>query len=97
MASAATDIQPSRKRVLVRGTLFTANGAADVWIRDISATGARVTSKDRIPARGDVVLKRGPVFVAANIASSNEDGAELGFYRALSEDDIYAAAVADRG
>ena len=52
MATLSEDMQPprngARKRVLMRGTLFTPDGAYVIWIRDISNTGALVTCKDRL-------------------------------------------------
>ena len=68
MAVAAKKVQPARdvarRRVLLRGTLFTPHGAQTVWIRDIWPSGAMVTSDDHLPADCDVVLKRGSIFAA---------------------------------
>jgi len=97
MASAAPEIQPprngSRRRVLMRGTLFTPDGAFVIWIRDISTSGALVTCKDQLPIGRDVIFKRGPIFAAAHIAWSNETGAGVRFYRELTDDDVAAAAL----
>ena len=97
MATLADDIQPprkgARKRVLMRGTLFTPNGAFVVWIRDISNDGALVSCKDRLPVDCDVIFKRGNIFAAAQIAWSNETGAGIKFYRDLSESDVAAATL----
>jgi hypothetical protein len=97
MASAARDLQASRKgprkRVLMRGTLFTPDGAFVIWIRDISANGALVSSKDRLPVDSDVIFKRGTVFAAAHIAWSNETGAGVTFYRDLTNEDLASAAL----
>jgi len=95
MASAAEYIEGPRKglskRVLVRGMLYTPNGAFVVWIRDISTAGALITSKDHLPSNSDVILKRGPVFVAGHIAWANETGASVKFYRDLSDEAVEAA------
>jgi hypothetical protein len=95
MAAAATKVQPPRdiprKRVLLRGTLFTPHGAQTIWIRDISPSGAQVTSEDRLPAGCDVILKRGGIFAAARVIRSNDGGAEVTFYRHLDERDIASA------
>ena len=93
MGSAARKIEQSGKRVLVRGTLFTPDGAFNVLVRDVSPTGALISSKDRVPPRCDVILKRGPIFVAGHVASTNETGAEVKFYRVLSDDDVFTAAL----
>lgn len=93
MASAARKIEQSSKRVLVRGTLFTPDGAFNVLVRDVSAKGALISSRDRIPPRCDVILKRGSLFVAGHVSSSTEAGAEVEFYRRLSDDDVFAASL----
>jgi hypothetical protein len=77
--------------VLLRASLFAPRGAYTVWIRDISASGALVTSSDRLPTGCDVVLKRGEFFAAGRISASTESGAELSFYRKLDEIEIESA------
>ena len=95
MAVAAKKVQPARdvarRRVLLRGTLFTPHGPLTVWIRDIWPAGALVTSDDRLPADCDVVLKRGAIFAAAHIGRSKDSGAEIAFYRELADGDIASA------
>lgn len=97
MATLAEDIQPprkgARKRVLMRGTLFTPHGAFVIWIRDISNTGALISCKDKLPLDCDVIFKRGPIFAAAYVAWSNETGAGVKFYRELSDNVVAAAAL----
>ena len=93
MASAPRKIDQSRKRVLVRGTLFTPDGAFDVLVRDVSSKGALISCKDRVSPRCDVVLKRGPIFVAGHVASCTDGGAQVEFYRRLSDDDVFAASL----
>jgi hypothetical protein len=97
MATVAKDVQAARKgerrRVLMRGTVFTPEGAHVVWIRDISSDGALVSADDRLPADCDVIFKRGPIFAAGHIAWSNETGAGVKFYRDLADCDVTAAAL----
>ena len=97
MATAATDLQSSRKgerkRVLMRGPVYTPAGAFVVWIRDISAQGASVSGEDALPTDCDVIFKRGGLFAAARIAWSNATGAGLKFYRDLSDDAVAAATL----
>jgi hypothetical protein len=97
MATVAKDIRPprkgARKRVLVRGTLFTPTGAHVVLVRDVSATGALVAGNYQLPNKCDVIFKRGDVFVAAQLAWSDETGAGIKFYRKLSEHEVIAATV----
>lgn len=97
MATVAKDTSASRegarKRVLVRGTLFTPTGDHVVWVRDVSAEGALVAGKYPIPTNCDVIFKRGDVFVAAHVAWANETGAGVNFYRELSDWEVAAATV----
>ena len=97
MATAADDLQGprkgARKRVLMRGTVFTPDGAFVIWIRDISTTGALITCKDRLPTNCDVIFKRGPIFAAATVAWANDSGAGVQFSRDLSDDAVAAAAL----
>jgi len=97
VGSAATDGATARgatrKRVLMRGTLFTPEGAHIVWIRDISETGALVAGDVRLPADCDVIFKRGPIFAAARIAWANDTGAGIEFYRNLGACDIASAEL----
>ena len=101
MATVADDIQPprtgARKRVLMRGMLFTPEGAFTIWIRDISAGGALVTCKDRLPANCDVILKRGGIFAAGHLAREKDDSMGVKFYRELSNDVLAAATVLHSG
>lgn len=96
MATVA-DVQPARKnerkRVLMRGTIFTPTGAHVVWIRDISSDGALVAGDDRLPSDCDVIFKRGALFAAGRIAWSNESGAGVKFYRDLADCEIAAAEL----
>lgn len=97
MATAATDLQSARKgerkRVLMRGTVYTPAGAFVVWIRDISAEGASVSGEDALPSDCDVIFKRGGLFAAARVAWSNSTGAGLKFYRDLSDCEVAAAEL----
>jgi hypothetical protein len=97
MASAAPDLEPSRsgprKRVLVKGTLFTPEGAFTVWIRDVSTSDALISCKERLPVGCDVVLKRGDVFAAAHVTWADDSGANVQFYRQLTSHEIIAATL----
>src|SRR5215210_8333793 len=97
MATVAKDLQPprkvERKRVLMRGTVYSPQGAHIVWIRDISNKGALIAADDRLPTDCDIIFKRGPIFAAGHIAWSNETGAGLKFYRDLADCDVAAAEL----
>ena len=98
MATAAKKVQPARKtgsrRVLMRAMVYTPEGAFTVWIRDIWSNGAEVTSESRLPVGCDVIVKRGDLFAAANVARSSASGAAIEFYRALSDAEIASAITA---
>lgn len=96
MATAAKDVQGrkgERRRVLMRGTVFSPDGAHVVWIRDISNDGALIVGDDRLPSDCDVIFKRGPIFAAGRIAWSNGTGAGVKFYRDLADCDVATAAL----
>jgi hypothetical protein len=95
MATVAKDVQAARKgerrRVLMRGIVYSPAGAQSVWIRDISHDGASVAGEDRLPTNCDVIFKRGPIFAAGHVAWSNETGAGIKFYRDLADPDVASA------
>lgn len=97
MATAVHDIpaarQSSRKRVLLRASLYTPEGAFNVHIRDISNTGAQVFGDTRLPSGCDIVFKRGETFAAGRIAWSSETAAGITFYRELSDAEVSSAAL----
>jgi len=95
MATAAIPVAQQRKdqrtRVLMRGTIFSPDGAVVVKIRDISPDGAYVIGEDPLPTDCDVIFKRGTIFVAALIRRSDRNGAGLEFYRPLSNEELQSA------
>ncbi|MGH6728970.1 MAG: PilZ domain-containing protein [Sphingomicrobium sp.] len=97
MATAALPVAHPRKdqrtRVLMRGTIFSPDGAAAVKIRDISQDGANVCGDDPLPADCDVIFKRGAIFVAAHIRWSDRTGAGLEFYRRLNDEELQSAHI----
>ncbi len=98
MATAVPDLESgrtgARKRVLMRGTLYSPHGAHVIWIKDLSSSGALVSSQDRLPTECDVILKRGGIFVAGRVAWLNETGAGVEFYRELADREMSSAAAA---
>jgi len=100
MATVATDVQSARKgerkRVLMRGTVFSPDGAHIVWIRDISNDGALVSgvaAQDRLQSGCDIIFKRGSIFAAGRIAWANETGAGIKFYRDLADCEVASAEL----
>jgi hypothetical protein len=92
VATAVKDIRrsrtASRKRVLMTGTLVTADGNQRVRIHDISATGAHVSSEGPLKTKVDVLLKKSSIAAAAWVAWSEEKSAGLKFYRELAQDEL---------
>ena len=92
VATAAQDIRQSRtnsrKRVLMTGTVVTADGNQRVRIHNISATGAHVSTDGTMKAKVDVLLKKLPIAAAAWVAWTEEKSAGLKFYRELGEDEL---------
>lgn len=78
----------SRTKVLMIGTLMTPEGAHKVRIRDISSTGAHLSSTGRIAEGCDALFKRGSLFAAARVAWSGNDQAGIEFYRNLSPTEV---------
>ena len=95
MATAALPVAQQRKdkrtRVLMRGTVYSPEGAVVVKIRDISPEGAYVIGDDPLPSNCDVIFKRGSMFVAALIRRSDRTGAGLEFYRPLNDEELQSA------
>jgi hypothetical protein len=74
-----------RTRVLLKGTLTSANENLDVLVRDISRGGARVSLASADCGHGDLIFRRGRLFAAARIVWSDGKNAGLSFYRGLDE------------
>lgn len=92
--SVHTKVEPARraarKRVLMIGELITCGGAQRVRIRDFSGKGAQVVVEARVPARCDVLLKRGDLCVAAHVAWIRGEEVGLTFYREMPAEDLAA-------
>jgi hypothetical protein len=80
----------TRKRVLMIGTLVTCSGAQRVRIRDFSSKGAQVIVENGFQSGCDVLLKRGDLCAAANVAWVKGDEVGLTFYRPISAEDLAA-------
>ena len=92
MATAAQDVRhprnTSRKRVLMTGTLVTADGSQRVRIHDISAAGAHVSLDGTMKSNVDVLLKKPPIAAAAWVAWTEEKSVGLKFYRELGDHEL---------
>lgn len=90
--SVHSKLEPTRRtartRVLMMGTLITCDGSKRVRIRDFSGKGAQVVvERGEIP-KCDVLLKRGDLCAAAQVAWIKGDEVGLTFYRELSPEDL---------
>ena len=79
-----------RKRVLMRATMISTEGAQTARIRDLTSSGAGIAC-DRPPASGtDVILNRGELFIAARVVWSDATSAGLEFYREVPVEEVAA-------
>ena len=85
-------LQPPRRsartRVLMVGTLITCEGSKRVRIRDFSSKGAQVVLESGEVQKCDVLLKRGDLCCAAQVAWIKGDEVGLTFYREISAEDL---------
>jgi len=78
-----------RKRVLMVATLVTCDGSKRVRIRDFSNKGAQVVLEGESKvAKCDVLLKRGELCAAAQVAWVKGDEIGLTFYREISQEEL---------
>ena len=77
-----------RKRVIMIGVLVTCGGSHRVRIRDFSSKGAQVVVENAIEPKCDVLLKRGDLCAAAQVAWIKGDEVGLTFYRPISPEDL---------
>jgi hypothetical protein len=77
-----------RKRVLMVATLITCDGSKRVRIRDFSSKGAQVVLENGEITKCDVLLKRGDLCAAAQVAWIKDDEIGLTFYREISPEEL---------
>ena len=80
----------ARTRVLMVATLVTCDGSQRVRIRDFSAKGAQVVVEGGNLTKCDVLLKRGDMCAAAQVAWIKGDEVGLTFYREVSAEELAA-------
>ena len=89
--SVHTKLEPARRtdrtRVLMMGELVTCGGSHRVRIRDFSSKGALIIVERGITAKCDVLLKRGDLCAAAQVAWVKDNEVGLTFYREISTAD----------
>jgi hypothetical protein len=72
------------------GTLISCDGSKRVRIRDFSSKGAQVVVDSGEMPKCDVLLKRGNLCAAAQVAWIKGDEVGLTFYREISAEDLAA-------
>lgn len=90
----------TRKRVLMRATIVTVDGAQSARVRDLAETGAGILCDTPLTAGSDVIFKRGNLLVAARVVWTEGAEAGLEFYRPLPLEEFtesLAEAGLDRG
>ena len=80
----------TRTRVLMGATLVTCGGPQRVRIRDFSSKGAQVVLEGGKLTKCDVLLKRGDLCAAAQVAWIKGDEVGLTFYREIPAKDLGA-------
>ncbi len=70
-----------RKRVLMQATIISADGPQRAFVKNLTATGARLQCEHALNEDWDVIFKRGDDFRAARVAWTKDDEAGLQFYR----------------
>ena len=92
--SVHTKVEPARrttrKRVLMMGVLITCGGSHRVRIRDFSSKGAQIVVECGIELKCDVLLMRGDLCAAAQVAWIKGDEVGLTFYRPIAAVDLAA-------
>ena len=73
----------ARKRVLMQATIISVAGPQQTFLKDLTASGARIQSEHPLQEGWDVVFKRGDDFRAARVAWTKKDEAGLQFYREI--------------
>jgi hypothetical protein len=80
--------EADRTRVIMRATVFAADGARQARVRDLSQSGAQLAVDGPLPVNRDVIFKRGSIFAAAKVVWSDERLTGLRFYRDLLPDEL---------
>ena len=82
-----------RKHVLLNATIIASNGSTVARVKDLSQSGVRVACDTPLAAKGDVIFKRGAIFVAARIVWADQSSAGLEFYRHLDPTELRNGAL----
>jgi hypothetical protein len=72
-----------RRRVLMRATIISVDGAQSARVRDLTESGAGIVCNTPLKRGTDVIFNRGDLLIAARVAWSEGNEAGLEFYRPL--------------
>lgn len=89
-----------RRRVLMRATIISVDGAQSARVRDLAGSGAGIFCDSPLTAGSDVIFKRGNLLVASRVVWSKGNEAGLEFYRPLPIEEFtgtFAASPRERG
>jgi hypothetical protein len=79
-----------RRRVLMRATIISVDGAQSARVRDVTEMGAGILCDTPLRAGSDVIFNRGNLLVAARVVWSKGNEAGLEFYRPLPLEELTA-------
>lgn len=87
--------QSRRRRVLMRATMITVDGAQSARVRELTDTSAVIVSGSPLAEGTDVIFSRSNLLVAARVVWSHGTEAGLEFYRPVPVDEL-TGAIAPR-
>jgi len=89
MTVEARDLRHSeRRRVLMRATIITVDGAQSARVRDLTETGAGIVSDSPLAEGSDVIFNRSNLLVAARVVWTRGTEAGLEFYRPVPIEEL---------
>ena len=80
--------QSKRRRVLMRATIITVDGAQSARVRDLTDTGAGIVSNSPLTEGTDVIFNRSNLLVAARVVWANGIEAGLEFYHPVPLEEL---------
>jgi hypothetical protein len=80
--------QSKRRRVLMRATIITVDGAQSARVRELTDTGAVIVSNSPLAEGSDIIFNRGNLLVAARVVCAYGTEAGLEFYRPVPIEEL---------
>jgi len=94
MTVEARDLRQSkRRRVLMRATIITVDGAQSARVRDLTETGAGIVADSQLTEGSDVIFNRSNLLVAARVVWTRGTEAGLEFYRPVPIEELTGSMV----